>query len=248
MITEFSLFLFTLLGGTAAGAYALAWAFPASDDKKRLALPLVALILLAISGVALLLHLGRPDRMLLAFSNPAAGITQEGLATGLFGALVFVNLIFALRKGKTAPKALGIATGIAGIILIAVMGFAYTTFFGVRAWVNWTTVPLFVVGGLSAGAGLLPLVVPGVENNKAFAICAAVLNVLFACTAIATGLHFASLGLSMTLFVCGAIAAVAAAITAYAAKGRNGLALPALCFVLAFAAVAIARYGFYMIV
>ena len=78
MISEFSLFLFTLLGGTAAGAYVFSWAFPAGKGKKRWLLPLVSLVLLAIGGVALLLHLGHPERMFYAFTNLSAGITRAG--------------------------------------------------------------------------------------------------------------------------------------------------------------------------
>lgn len=225
-----SLFLFTLLGGTAAGAYALAWAFPAGEGKKRWPLPLVSLILCAIGGVALLLHLGHPERMFYAFSNPSAGITREALATGLFGVLVLIDFVVALRSDKPAPKALGILTAIAGVILIAVMGSAYVEFHGVPAWANWTTMPLFIVGGLSVGACALPLFDVAIARNNSFAIVAAVLNVLFACSALAVGAHFSSIGYSIVPFVCAAVLAVAGAVVAYMAKGREGMALPALAF------------------
>lgn len=248
MISEFALFLFTLLGGTAAGAYAFSWAFPAREGKKRWLLPCVSLVMLAIGGVALLLHLGHPERMLFAFANPNAGITREGLTTGLFGVLVLVDFIIALRTGKAAPKALGIVTAIAGVLLLLAMGSAYMQFHGVSAWDNWTTMPLYVVGGFSAGVLALPLFDSAIARNNAFAICAAVLNALFACTAIATGAHFASLGLSIIPFVCAAVAAIAAAVVAWLAKGREGVAFSALAFLLAFVAVIVARYAFYMVV
>lgn len=248
MISEFSLFLFTLLGGTAAGAYVFASVFPMTESKKRWLLPLAALVLLAIGGVALLLHLGHPERMFYAFTNPSAGITREGLATGLFGVLLVVEFILALRSGKPTPKVLSILTAIAGVILLVVMGLAYVEFHGVPAWANWTTMPLFIVGGLSAGACALPLFDSSIARNNTFAICAAVANVLFACSAVATGAHFASFGFSIMPFICAAVLAVAAAIVAYLAKSREGIAFPALAFVLAFVAVIVARYAFYMAV
>lgn len=248
MISEFSLFLFTLFGGTAAGAYASSWAFPTGEGKKRWLLPVVALVLLAIGGVALLLHLGHPERMFYAFSNPSAGITREGAATGLFGVLVLVDFIIAIRSGKPVPKALGIVTALAGILLLVAMGSAYVQFYGAPAWSNWTSMALFVVGGLSAGICLVPLFDAEIARNGSFAICAVVVNALFACTAIAVGAHFAALGFSIVPFICAAILAVAAAIVAWLAKSREGIAFPALAFVLALAAVLVARYAFYMVV
>jgi len=248
MISEFALFLFTLLGGIAAGAYTFAWAYPEGEGAKRWLLPGASLVLLAIGGLALLLHLGHPERMFYAFSNPNAGITREGLATGLFGVLVLVDFIVALRTEKSLPKALGIVTAIAGLLLLLAMGSAYTQFYGVPAWGNWTSMLLFVVGGLSAGVLALPLFDTEIARNNTFAICAAVVNALFACTAIATGAHFASLGFSITPFVCAAVAAIAAAVVAWLAKGRQGVAFPAIAFLLAVVAVIVARYAFYMVV
>lgn len=248
MITEFPLFLFTLFGGTAAGAYVFLWAFPATKSKKRLAVPLVALILLAIGGIALLLHLGHPERMFNAFANSSAGITREAVTTGLFGVLVLVDLIVALRSDKPAPKALNVLAAIAGVLLLLAMGFAYSVLKGVPAWSNWATVPLFVVGGLSAGICMLPLFDAAIVRNGGFALCAAALNVLFACIAIAVGMHFSSVGFSMMPFICAAVVAVVTAVVAYLAKSRNGSAFAVLAFVLAIASVAIARYAFYMVV
>ena len=73
MISELPLFLFTLLGGTAAGIYAFSAIFPkALQGKKNLIGPTIALVLLAVGGVALLFHLGRPERMLKALQEKAA--------------------------------------------------------------------------------------------------------------------------------------------------------------------------------
>lgn len=247
-MSEFPLFVFTLLGGIAAGAYVFAWAFPEGEDKKHWKLPLFALILLAIGGVALLSHLGHPLRMFYAFSNPNAGITREGVTTGLFGVLVLICFIFSYRKGKIAPKAVGIVTALAGLLLLVAMGSAYIQFYGVPAWSGWPTMPLFIVGGLSAGICVLPLFDDEIANKRSFALCAAIMNILFACTSIAVGVHFTSLGLSIVPFIVAAVIAVLAAVISFGVKGRKSDPHPVFAFFLAFVAVTVARYAFYLVV
>ena len=70
MITEFALFVFTTLGGLAAGLYILAALFPVEGKRNNLIITIVPLVMLAIGGVALLGHLGHPERMFNAFANP----------------------------------------------------------------------------------------------------------------------------------------------------------------------------------
>ena len=82
MISEFSLFLFTTLGGLAAGAYVAAAIFPDVDRKPKRPwlFPLVCLALLGVGLLGVLGHLGRPERFLLAMSNPSSMIAEEALA------------------------------------------------------------------------------------------------------------------------------------------------------------------------
>ena len=106
MISEFPLFIFTTLGGIAAGAYVARAIEPLKVGRTASwAFPLFALALLAVSGFALLGHLGQPLRVLNAFSNPAAGITQEGIVTVLFGVAVVADFALCLKRGDSPALA-----------------------------------------------------------------------------------------------------------------------------------------------
>lgn len=248
MITEFSLFLFTLLGGLAAGAYAVACLFPPAEDKqpeKPWLLGVCALVLLAISGVALMMHLGHPERVFNAFANPNAGITREGFATGLFGVLVLADVILAFKNGKPSPRALMIAAGVAGVLLLLAISFAYLAFTGVPAWTNIATLPLFLVGGLATGAAALPLFDKSIVEKKPFVLTVVVLNALFACTSLLLGMHFQSLGMDMIPFVLACAVSVAAAVVAYMQISKPEANYALIVCVLTLVGVAIARYAFY---
>lgn len=248
MITEFSLFIFTLLGGLAAGAYAIACIFPPAEDKqpeKPWLLPLCALILLGISGIALMMHLGHPERVFNAFANPNAGITREGFATGLFGILVLVDFILAIKSGKPSPRGLTIAAGVAGVLLLIAIACAYLAFAGVPAWTDWSTFPLFVVGGLATGAAALPLFDKSLSQKKPFVLTVVVLNALFACTALLLGMHFSSLGMDMVPFIVAGAIAVGAAVVAYLSINKPEANYALIVCALTLIAVAVARYAFY---
>ena len=109
MISEFSLFVFTTLGGLGAGLYAAAALSPVQGKRANLLVPIITLVCLGIGGVALLLHLGHPERLFNAFANPGSGITQETIVSMVFGALVVVDLALTFFKGAS-PRALRVGT------------------------------------------------------------------------------------------------------------------------------------------
>ena len=193
MISEFPLFIFTIVGGLAAGAYATAAVFPPFKDNaaRSWIAPVVCLALLFVGGIALLLHLGHPERVFNAFANPSAGITQEGFTCIAFGVLLVLDLIIALATKKPSPRIVRVLGGIAGIALLLVMGLAYASFYGVPAWNSWTTVPLFVLGGLACGSTLIAAcgVNEAIRSNALMA--AAVIDLLFALMCVAVGMGFA---------------------------------------------------------
>ena len=78
MISEFSLLVFTTFAGLAAGAYAVNVFFVKQEENKKAYLfPLVCIVLLAIGMFGSMMHIGRLDRILFAFSNPTSMICQE---------------------------------------------------------------------------------------------------------------------------------------------------------------------------
>ncbi|MFR1638738.1 MAG: DmsC/YnfH family molybdoenzyme membrane anchor subunit [Eggerthellaceae bacterium] len=104
MISEFPLFLFTTLGGLAAGAYVAAAIFPDVDRKPKRPwlFPLVCLALLGVGLLGVLGHLGRPERFLLAMSNPSSMIAEEAYWSIAFGALMLVDFVLLLRRRQPA--------------------------------------------------------------------------------------------------------------------------------------------------
>ena len=165
MISEFPLFLFTTLAGVAAGAYVVSVAFPVGKDAKNTWLfPLVCLVLLAVGLAGLPLHLGRPERLLVALSQPGAMIAQEAYWSIALGVILLIDLVISKTKGSS-PRGLRIVGGIAELGLMLVMSNAYFVSIGVSAWASWQTFLLFILGDLAMGAALLALLESGLMKN-----------------------------------------------------------------------------------
>lgn len=247
MISEFPLFVFTILGGMAAGAYVFAAFVPMRKSVQAWVFPVLVLVLLAISGVALLTHLGRPALVLNAFRNPTSGITLEGFATMLFGILVVIDLVLAFMKKSS--RVVRVLAAVAGVLLLLAMGYAYASFTGVAVWCTWQTYLLFVFGGLALGATLAAFFTEGGYGNATMATSTLVALVLGIIGVALVGAVFAGNGQSPAAFVIGAVAlALAAGVVWYARKKGASTALVASVFVLALIGVAASRYFFYAVV
>lgn len=245
MISEFPLFVFTTLGGIAAGAYVARAIEPLKVGRTASwAFPLFALALLAVSGFALLGHLGQPLRVLNAFSNPAAGITQEGIVTVLFGVAVVADFALCLKRGDS-PRWLVTVAAALGVVLAAVMGLAYASLPGTPAWAGIATVPFFILGDLALGAGCYILFRRDAFSVKAYSVYFMVISVSAAACACALGAHFAALGYEIAPFVFCAIAVVVGAVLA-AFAGKNGnKAFAYAAFACVVVGVVVVRYAFY---
>ena len=152
MISEFPLFMFTTLGGLAAGAYAASAVFPVGKDSKKAWLfPLACLILLAVGLAFLPAHLGRPERMLAALTHPGAMIAQEAYWSAALAVVLIIDIVMAKTKGA-APRALRIIGAIVGVVLMVIMANAYFVSYGVAAWASWQVFPLYVLGERCGGS------------------------------------------------------------------------------------------------
>ena len=245
MISEFPLFVFTTLGGIAAGSYAARAIVPLPQGRKApWAFALASLVLLAVSGIALLGHLGQPLRVFNAFSNPSAGITQEGIVTVLFGVTVLVDLVLCAKQGDS-PRWLVVLAAVFGVALSVVMGLAYAGLPGTPAWASATTAPFFVVGDLAMGAGWYVLFRSDSLSEHTFRIYAAVAMALGAVRIAAMGAHFAGLDYSVAPFAVGTvIAAIAAACCLLGGKRSRKVFARCACACVIIG-VAVARYAFY---
>lgn len=247
MISEFPLFMFTTLGGLAAGAYIASAVFPLSKDSKRPWLfPLICLVLLAVGMVFLPLHLGRPERMLFALGHPGAMITQESYWSAAFGIIVLADIIVAKVKGAS-PRALHIVGAVAALGLVFVMANAYFVSTGVPAWCTWQTFLLYFFGDLAMGFALLAVFENGLFDNKAYWGAALAFDVLAIIAFVLEIGHFASVGSDFALFIVAAIVAAAGAAAFLLLRngkmGKKNIAW--IVFACMFVAVAVARYGFY---
>lgn len=250
MIAEFPLFVFTLLGGAAAGAYVFAAFFPAKEveGKKKAVFPLVVLILLAVSGLMLLTHLGHPERMFNAFSNPTAGITQEGVTMMGLGLFALIDLILAFFKGKTS-RPVQIVAAIFGFLLLCAMANAYFQMLGIAACNTAAVIPFFLIGGLSLGAALYALFMDEPYKKGTFSLVSIIVAALLAITLIAMTAHFASIGESPVAMACGLVIAPIASIVVMAVAQKGGKTwAPATVLALMVIGMAIARYSFYALV
>lgn len=250
MISEFPLFVFTLLGGAAAGAYAFSAVFPQKQKEsgKDFAFPLTCLVLLAVSGICLLFHLGHPERMLNAFSNFSAGITQEGIASVALGIVVVVDLVFSVAKGSS-PRWLRIVGGVLGLLLLAAMANAYGQLYNVEAASTPAVMPFFLVSGLALGGALYGLFAKAPYTKGAYLWTSVVVAAASAAALVAMALHFSSLELSILPFVASVIIAPVASLAVMLAfmKADKPWVPVAVC-ALMFIGIAIARYAFYAVV
>lgn len=242
MISEFALFLFTTLCGLAAGTYAVGALCPQEGTRERRWLvPGISIMLLVVSGVVLLLHLGHPENVVYAFSNPASGITQEGIAVVLFGAFVAVDLVFALMRKQT-PRIVLVLAGVCGVVLAFVMGNAYFMMSGSPAWAAWPTIALFLVGTLSIGAATVGVLDPKLYGGR-LRVVSVILHAAFVVALIAEAMHFVSVGQAAAPFVIAAVLVAAAVVCAACAVKRSSLAW--VVFALVAVALVVARYAFY---
>lgn len=245
MISEFPLFVFTLLGGMGAGAYLFTAFLPRRESDKPWLFPAIVLVLLAISGVCLLGHLGKPAGMFNAFTNPTSGITLEGFASMAFGLLVVIDLVLCWQKKEN--RIVQALAAVAGLLLICAMAYTYWTFIGMPQWGTFECFPFFVLGGILTGACLAAFFVADGFKNPTMATTGIVALTAGAVALLVEGAHFAMAGQGIMPFVIGAALVVAAAaVVAYGRKAGASWVVPCV-LVLALVGTAIARYAFYTI-
>lgn len=246
MISEFLLFVFTTLGGVAAGAYLMGALFPRKDKDmaKAWIFPLCVLVLLGLGLLFVLFHLQQPQRFLNALANPVAGITLEAYFSMAFGLCVLIDLALQFFK-KQEVRALQIVGALFGVGLTCVMGYQYLTSMNVPAWCSWETIPFFVILDIAMGAAVYPLFNKAVFENGGFLTASMGIQALGVVTLALEAVHFAAVGLSAIPFIVGAVMLAASLYFLNKAKSdpasANALAICALVVV----GVIVARYAYY---
>lgn len=247
MISEFPLFIFTLLGGAAAGSYVFAAFFPQKEmpGKKNAIFPLVALVLLAVSGLCLLTHLGHPERMFNAFNNLEAGITQEGIFMLAFGGFVLLDGLLQFVKGKSM-RWIKVAAAIFGFLLLCAMVNVYLQQLGEVACDTLAVAPFFLVANLSLGCAVFALFMDEPYKNKAFSITSIVTAALTAGSLIAMAIHFTVVGLSAAALIVGCVVGPVSSLVLIIRARKQSISWVALAILLLMVVgVGIARFAFY---
>ena len=245
MISEFLLFIFTTLGGIAAGAYIMGALFPRKDKgEKGWIFPIAILVLLGLGLLFVLFHLQQPMRFLNALANPTAGITLEAYFSMAFGLCVLIDAVLQFTK-KQEVRGLQIVGALFGLGLTCVMGYQYLTRMNVPAWCSWQTMPFFVVLDLAMGAAVYPLFNKAVYREGSYATIAMAIQALAVLSLVIEAVHFAGVGLSPVPFAVGAaLVAVAIYFTNKAKADAASSQALAVC-ALVVLGVVIARYAYY---
>lgn len=248
MISDFPLFMFTVLVGLASGAYIAAAVFPQKDAEKERpwAFPLIMLVMVAIGGVAAFMHLGRPELAYNMVGNLASPLMLEGIAAGVLAIVALIDLVLSIKKPEHVRLA-RIIGGVVGVASLASMTYAYSVSYGSLAWASTPTLFVFIVGGLVGGMSLWT-VLSG-QQAKGMALAVGALAAVFTCVLIWQAATFAGLGADGSACIgIGAAFAAASAVMAFAQPRIKTKAevLMLAAAVLSIIAVIVSRYGFYM--
>ncbi len=129
MELQWPLIIFTTGLAWAAGLFGFqSFAAIKGEGKKSQMIALIAsVVILAVSGVAVLFHLASPLRIFNGFGNPTSGITQELAAIVVL--FIFMVIYFVqIRKsddGGTPSKWCAICAIIFGVVLLIACGHSY---------------------------------------------------------------------------------------------------------------------------
>ena len=247
-----SLFLFTLLGGLAAGAYVFEVCFQRTRKSERPWLvPLVVVVLFAIGMIAAATHVHSLSRAFASIGagavNFGSGMVKEVLLAGIFFVLALIDLIITFVK-KDSPFVLRVIGAIAAVLVIVLMGAAYIDVYGNAVWSNApATILTFVAGALAMGLGLCAALGSADIAEKPVVYTLVAVDVVLAIGLALEVAAFSGAGLNPAMQIAGlVIAPIASAILVLAgSKFKNKTVLAIVVCAVLVIGVAIARYGFY---
>lgn len=154
MSIQWSLVIFTALTGLAGWVFAGVALSELSGKgiKARQTATIVGLALMAVGGIASVLHLAHPEHILSALGHPTSGIFVEAILTGL-SIVAAVAYVIALKRemSSLALKVIAVLMALFGVLLSYMAGSSYM----MESCPAWNTV-LLPAGylGTSVAAGL----------------------------------------------------------------------------------------------
>lgn len=153
---------YLFLAGAGAGAYLVGVIAGYLGDKYRLASKIGVALgapLVVVGTIFLVLDLGKPERFILVFRNPASMITIGSTIISVFMILGLVHLGFwiwpfkFLEKASAARKALGLLGAIFAVGTAVYTGILLGVVNSIPFWNNSILPMLFLVSATSTGIG-----------------------------------------------------------------------------------------------
>jgi anaerobic dimethyl sulfoxide reductase subunit C (anchor subunit) len=183
MDVQWELVIFTLFMTIGAGIFGVTGVLAGLKKGARIQFigPLIALIAVAIGGVASFLHLQYWEKAFNGFGHLTSGITQEMIALAIFGIFVIVYIVLS-RRGAI-PVWAGWVAAVISVVLVFVMAHSYN----VAARPVWDT-PLLWLYYLSNAVlfgGLICSALLGVKKEEETGIAVRIAIVGGVLTAIA---------------------------------------------------------------
>ncbi len=160
MAVQWSLVIFTTLTGLAGWMLAgIAIAELKGIYKKAAFIAtVIAVVIMAVGGIASVTHLSHPERMLEALNHPTSGIFVEAVLVGISAVFAIIYAILVKREASAgARKAMIILAALFGILLSFEAGSSYR----MAAQETWNTflLPLGYLGtAIPAGLATYALV------------------------------------------------------------------------------------------
>lgn len=190
MAVQWPLLIFSVLLGASSGIMVFLGIGEVKGRFKavRFPLALIALILLALGGIASVFHLGHADRAFYILGNLNSGLSRELFAVGFLGIVTLVYMVLARKDYPGPSKVFGILGLIGGIVLPVVAG--SSLMMPARpAWDSFTLPLMYLGTGLGMGFVLSAAYVylKGSADERRFAFQLAGIGIL---CSIATSLFY----------------------------------------------------------
>ena len=247
-----SLYVFTMLGGVAAGAYAFETGLRRRREGGRPWLvPLVVVILFAAGIVAAATHVHSIPRAIQSVVggtvNFGSGMIREVLVAGCFMVLAAIDLVVTLvRKGS--PYGLRVVGAVVGVVCMVMMGVAYTDVYGIAVWCDApATILAFLAGDLAMGLALFAVLGSEDYDGAVLRIVSFVVNAALAVGLVLEAVAFSNEGFDPASQIAALVIApiASAALVALSPRIANKRAVAVAICVAAIVGVGISRYAFY---
>lgn len=221
MDIQWALVVFTTLTGLGGWLFFFIGlnVFTQKTDKSALPGSVIALVLLALGGLASASHLEHPTRILGALSHPTSGIFTEALLIGLTGLAILVFIVMMKRGAKDVSLKVIAAIAMAlGVVLSFMVGASYMMS-SRPVWDTWLLPCGYIGTAMVSGAATYQLLIMAQKADSdalAFASRATLVTAAIgAITTIVYGAYAGAFTDATVVYVLGVLVA--------------GVAIPAAC-------------------